>query len=64
MSELKEKLYIGTKVITAHPCNNEDGFAGYEVTYPDGYVSWSPKRAFEGAYRVVTEEEVQMVIAT
>ena len=24
---------------------------GYKVKYPDGYVSWSPKEAFEIAYR-------------
>ncbi len=24
---------------------------GYKVVYPDGYVSWSPKDAFEEAYR-------------
>lgn len=26
---------------------------GYKVVYPDGYVSWSPKDAFEEAYRQV-----------
>lgn len=25
--------------------------SGYYVKYPDGYVSWSPKKAFEDAYR-------------
>ncbi len=30
---------------------------GYKVTYPDGYVSWSPKETFEAAYREVTKEE-------
>ena len=25
--------------------------AGYLVKYPDGYQSWSPKKAFEDAYR-------------
>ena len=24
---------------------------GYIVKYPDGYISWSPKDAFEKAYR-------------
>lgn len=24
---------------------------GYKIVYPDGYVSWSPKEAFEEAYR-------------
>ena len=26
---------------------------GYEVTYEDGYMSWSPKAVFEAAYRPV-----------
>ena len=57
--------YIGTKIITAEPqerlqAPGEDEAtvdskghteAGYKVVYPDGYVSWSPKEVFEGAYR-------------
>src|ERR1035437_3146179 len=50
------KRYIGTKIINAKPAQKatrEDGVMqeGYEVQYPDGYVSWSPKEAFEQAYR-------------
>ena len=58
--------YIGTKLITARPMtrgayneyrgwtipadeNPED--EGYLVKYADNYVSWSPKDAFEEAYR-------------
>lgn len=58
--------YIGTKRIDAKPMtrgeyntyrgwntpeneNPED--EGYLVRYPDGYESWSPKKAFEDAYR-------------
>jgi hypothetical protein len=33
------------------------GRPGYKVTYPDGYVSWSPKETFETAYREVTDAE-------
>jgi len=62
MSE--KKLYIGAKVITAYPSKNEFGQPGYSVTYPDGYVSWSPKKTFETAYREVTDSEIKMVIAT
>ena len=40
------KQYIGTKVVQAEPAEN-----GYKVVYPDGYVSWSPKKVFEEAYR-------------
>lgn len=58
--------YIGTKIIDAKPMAlgeyndhrgwvipaNEDPFRdGYLVVYPDGYQSWSPKDAFEQAYR-------------
>lgn len=58
--------YIGTKLITARPMtrgayneyrgwtipadeNPED--EGYLVKYSDNYVSWSPKDAFDEAYR-------------
>jgi len=30
---------------------------GYKVTYPDGYVSWSPKDVFEAAYREIADNE-------
>lgn len=42
--------YIGTKEVTAWPAE-KDGAPGYGVKYADGYISWSPKEAFEGAYR-------------
>lgn len=44
------KQYIGTKIIHAEP-QTKDGAEGYAVVYPDGYKSWSPKEAFEAAYR-------------
>jgi len=28
---------------------------GYKVVYQDGYVSWSPKKVFEEAYRPITD---------
>lgn len=43
--------YIGTKIIQAEPSVNNENEEGYSVTYPDGYKSWSPKDAFEEAYR-------------
>jgi hypothetical protein len=64
-------LYVGTKLILVEPMD-EDRFKlmkglptsldtenrpGYRVTYPDGYVSWSPKETFENAYRPVTTLE-------
>jgi hypothetical protein len=53
------RKYIGTKVISAfyeskgpHPLGEE----GYAVIYEDGYRSWSPKAAFETAYRAIEGE--------
>lgn len=33
---------------------------GYIVKYPDGYISWSPKEAFESAYRELNCEDFIM----
>jgi hypothetical protein len=50
------KTYIGTKIIQAEPREKnygpveQQGQPGYTVVYPDGYTSWSPAAAFEGAY--------------
>lgn len=73
----KEELYLGCKIIKAVPMTVgefEDFTAGaasripspretrgYKVTYPDGYVSWSPKETFENAYRLLTEGERAML---
>lgn len=46
------KNYIGVKIIKAKP-KKKNGEDGYEVMYPDGYVSWSPKNVFEKAYREI-----------
>lgn len=61
------KTYIGTKIIQAEPAYRCDGKVypktgpyprkmnledGYKVRYQDGYESWSPKAAFEEAYRL------------
>lgn len=46
------KRYIGTKIIEAEiAANPKDGIEGYRVVYADGYTSWSPRSAFEEAYR-------------
>lgn len=50
------KRYIGTKIIHAEPRAKDygpepHGAPGYTVKYSDGYTSWSPKAAFEDAYR-------------
>lgn len=41
--------YIGVKMVQAEP-QEQNGRPGYQVIYPDGYVSWSPKDVFEDAY--------------
>lgn len=41
----------GYKTNNAHP--DEDG---YEVTYPDGYKSWSPKNVADAAYFQLADE--------
>lgn len=43
------QFYIGTKQVEAYE-DEKDGKPGYTITYPDGYVSWSPKETFEKAY--------------
>ena len=60
------KTFIGTKIVQAKPMTrgaynilkgwplpaDEDGAdEGYLVGYSDSYVSWSPKAAFDEAYR-------------
>lgn len=60
------KTYIGTKIIQAEPmtrgeynkykgwitpADEDPGDEGYRVVYQDDYISWSPKEAFDGAYR-------------
>ena len=63
--------YVGIKAVNAEPMTRGDfnrskgvdiprsdaAFSeqGYLVRYPDGYVSWSPKAAFEAAYNKIGE---------
>jgi hypothetical protein len=69
------KSYIGCKIIQAEkmtqgafldekeaPVPTEAvGRKGYKVKYPDGYTSWSPKEAFELAYRKITDSEKELI---
>ncbi len=57
------KNYIGSKLIKARPQKSVDGQDGYEVMYPDGYVSWSPKDVFEQAYSELPEKHVEFLNA-
>jgi hypothetical protein len=64
--------YIGVKLIKAEPMrlgaynehrgwkipsNQDPEKEGYLVTYPDGYISWSPKDQFELAYFKTEKED-------
>lgn len=64
------KDYYGTKRITAWPedrphadASDAHTEAGYGVLYPDGYRSWSPKEAFEAAYRPITAMDFSGALA-
>jgi hypothetical protein len=57
------KAYYGTKRVEAEPAREDDrsnpmlaqaAREGYRVRYEDGYESWSPKAAFEAAYKPET----------
>ena len=62
----KVRKYVGTKQVEARemtrgeyniyrgwkiPDNENPEDAGYLVRYQDGYISWSPKKQFDEAYR-------------
>lgn len=46
------KAFYGTKLVLAEP-QQKDGKEGYAVKYADGYISWSPKAAFEESYQAM-----------
>lgn len=50
-SKTDNKTYTNTE---PRP-GDEEYEEGYKVVYPDGYVSWSPKKAFEDAYHKTDE---------
>ena len=70
-----QKSYIGCKIIEAEPMDectflkefrgqniaHRETRPGYVVTYPDGYVSWSPKEVFEEAYRLISKKEKVLI---
>ena len=73
----EERIYIGTKIVKAikmtrtqfyekrgqpFPANEEDSH-GYQVTYADGYVSWSPAGTFESCYRELSSQETGMIVS-
>lgn len=44
-------MYVCMDEVIPSGCKSEEG---YRVEYEDGYLSWSPKEAFEAAYRETT----------
>lgn len=54
-------LRSGGNLCAQTPGNRRDPKDGYKVMYPDGYFSWSPKIAFENAYREITQQEKDIV---
>lgn len=53
------RTYMGVKLIQAAPAV-KDGKEGYNVIYPDGYASWSPKDVFEAAYLDLGEDPTRI----
>ncbi len=61
--------WLMTRIINAEPATaitagNAPEEEGYNIYYPDGHLSWSPKEAFEVAYREITEEEKDLMDIT
>jgi len=57
-TEMEMPSFIGVKIVKAIPqrCPSDKymskaGDPGYLVKYEDGYISWSPKAAFDAAYQ-------------
>lgn len=68
---------IGIKMVDLQPMTareaNDKGYKigehsfeteGYEVTYPNGYKSWSPKEVADAAYFAIDDENGQMIKST
>ena len=49
-------MYLGVKLVRAFP-ELKGEKEGYRVIYPDGYESWSPKKAFESAYFEIARDD-------
>ena len=59
----KMKNYISVKKVKAEPCKawkdfkgHKEGEEGYNIFYPDGYLSWCPKDVFEKQYLELEKE--------
>ena len=60
------KAYIGTKImcLAAKAPVDEGGQEGYNVLYSDGSETWLTKEVFDYEFRLMTEDENQMIIST
>ncbi len=39
-----------------------ENLPGYKVVYPDGYESWSPQGVFETTSRLITDDELDLIL--
>lgn len=56
MNKLNEHIYLGVKCVTAW-VEEKNGKEGYGIKYPDGYISWCPKEAFEKYYFKISRND-------
>lgn len=54
-------LHTGGECCGSGPVGHRDPKDGYKIMYPDGYISWSPANAFEQAYRLVGNDEKELI---
>jgi len=57
------QYYVGINIVFAWEAKDHNGEDGYAITYPDGYVAWSPKDVFEAAYLPMGEGNDNTVTA-
>lgn len=69
---------IGIKMVDLEPMTAKEAFDkgygmkpnqdpncnGYEITYPDGYKSWTPKDVADSAYFPIEDEKGQMITSS
>ena len=57
------KTYIGNKTICLAIPEDNDSQAGYTVLYPDGSETWLVKEIFDFEFRVLTDDEFDLMIS-
>ena len=53
---------INAELATAVTVGDGPEEEGYNIYYPDGHISWSPKDVFENAYREISDEEADLIM--